>query len=522
MMLRGWANALAVLLCLPLLVVALSPLFLEAPQWSFVGGAFLWEHLGGSLELAFGTLLLALVFGVGAAWVVSVFDFPGRRVISWLFVLPLALPTYIAALAFAGLLGPTGTWTVFLREHMGIEVDVMTMPGLCMVLALVLFPYVYVPARAAFSGGLSDALEASRTLGAGPWRRFVSVGLPLARPAIAGGGLLVLMETLNDYGAVKYYGLHTITTGIFRAWGGLYDRGSAMRLAVLLVVLVITLIVVERMLRRRGLRTTDHRPLTRLTLSGPRRILVLIVCSLLVLMSLVVPIGALSIDALSVPGAHLLPELFSATLNTLHVGAWAAGFTLLVALLLAWKARQQQGRESRLGQLAELGYVVPGAVIAVGAMALAGLLDRAVGIVGTASGLALIGSLPLLVYAFGARFMAVAAQPIKAGSAQQPMLLDEAARTLGVPASRTFLRVNLPLLRPALVAAALLTALEVMKELPLTLIMRPFDFDTLSTTVHEYARIEQTREAALPALVIVLCALLPVLLLHRLHDKRRG
>lgn len=521
-MLRGWANALAVLLCLPLLVVVLSPFFLEAPQWSFVGGAFLWEHLGGSLVLGFGTLVLALVFGVGAAWTVSVFDFPGRRIFSWLFVLPLALPTYIAALAFAGLLGPTGTWSVFLREHVGIEVDVMTMPGLCLVLALVLFPYVYVPARAAFSGGLTDALEASRTLGAGPWRRFVSVGLPLARPAIAGGGLLVLMETLNDYGAVKYYGLHTITTGIFRAWGGLYDQGSAMRLAVLLVVLVIMLIVVERMLRRRGLRTTDHRPMTRLSLSGAQRIIVLVVCSLLVLLSLVVPIGSLVVDALSVPGAHLLPELFSATLNTLHVGAWAAGFTLLVALLLAWNARRQQANESRLGQVAELGYVVPGAVIAVGAMALAGLLDRAVGVVGIVSGLALIGSLPLLVYAFGARFMAVAAQPIKAGLAQQPLALDEAARTLGVPAGRTFLRVNLPLLRPALVAAALLTALEVMKELPLTLIMRPFDFDTLSTTVHEYTRIEQTREAALPALVIVLCALLPVLLLHRLHDKRRG
>ncbi len=511
----------ALLLCLPIIAVVAAPFYNAAPQWDYVGGAFLWQHLTGTFLLLAGTVTLATVLGVGSAWCIAMFDFPGRRFFSWVFVLPLALPTYISALAYAGLLGPTGTWSVLVDDLFGFRPDIMNLPGLCIVLALVLFPYVYLPARAAFSAGLTDAFDASRTLGASPMRRFVAIALPLARPAIVGGAVLVSMESLNDYGAVKHYGATTLTTGIFRAWGGLYDQGSAMRLASVLLVLVATLLITERLLRRKGLRTADHRPMRRTPIAGSVRATVVVGCSLLFLFSGALPIGALVCDAVSVADPELFSDLGVATMNTLHVGAWAAGITLVIALLLAWSERFTKRNVARSAWLARLGYVGPGAVIAVGVMSLAGGLDARLATMGISGRLLLIGTLPLLVYAFSVRFLAVAAQPINAGLAQQSIALDEAARTLGASPLRTFFSVNLPLLRPALIAAVLLVVLEVMKELPLTLIMRPFDFDTLSTAVHSHTRIEQVREAALPALAIVLCALLPVLALDRLHGRPR-
>lgn len=507
------------LLCLPLIVVLASPFHTPAPQWDYVRGAFLWEHLSGTLGLLFGTVLIALVLGVGSAWCVAVLDFPGRKFFSWVFVLPLALPTYIGALAFAGTFGATGSASIALNDLIGVRMDIMNLPGLCMVLALVLFPYVYLPARAAFSGGLTDVLEAARSLGASPWRRFTQVALPLARPAMVGGALLVAMETMNDYGAVKHYGVDTITTGIFRSWGGLYDQGSAMRLAIVLLILVGTLLATERVLRRKGLRSTDHRPMQRVALHGRYRWLALAGCGLLFFFSSALPVGVLLRDAFAVTDADQLAGIGMATLNTLKVGAWAAVITLCAALAMAWNERFGRGRAIGLAWFARLGYVVPGAVIAVGVMAMAGGLDKQLASLGVDVRLVMIGSLPLLVYAFGVRFLAVAAQPIIAGLAQQPVRFDEAARTLGASPSRMFLRIHLPLLRPAMIAAVLLTVLEVMKELPLTLIMRPFDFGTLSTMVHGYTRIEQPREAALPALVIVLCALVPVLVLDRLQAR---
>ncbi len=426
----------ALLLCLPILVVLVAPFHITAPQWDYVGGAFLWQHLAGTLILLAGTVTLATLLGVGSAWCIAMFDFPGRRFFSWAFVLPLALPTYISALAYAGVLGATGTWSLAFNDLLGVRMDIMNLPGLCIVLAVVLFPYVYLPARAAFSGGLTDAFEASRTLGASPFRRFVAIALPLARPAIVGGAVLVCMESLNDYGAVKHYGAATLTTGIFRSWGGLYDQGSAMRLATVLLVLVATLLITERMLRRKGLRNADHRPMKRTALCGKQRWLVIAACILLFFFSSALPIGVLIRDAVDVVNMSLISELGIATMNTLHVGAWAAAITLLIALVLAWSERFAKGNVARLSWLARLGYVVPGAVIAVGVMGLAGGLDTQLATMGISSRLMMIGTLPLLVYAFSVRFLAVAAQPINAGLAQQSIALDESARSLGASPMR--------------------------------------------------------------------------------------
>lgn len=500
-------QALTVLLLAPLVVVVTAPLHSNTTEWAFVVRELLPSHLKETGLLLTIAVLLAAVLGTGSAWLVSAFDFPGRDLFRWALVLPLALPTYISAITFASLFGPTGS----LRLQLGLPFDVVNLPGLAVVFALVLYPYVYLPARAAFSAGMSAQLDAARMLGGGALRRFLRIAAPLARPAIAGGAFLVAMEVLNDYGAVKYYGVHTLTAGIFRSWGGLYDVGSALRLSGLLLALVLLLIWIEGRIRRNALHSTANRASERARLKGWRSAAAAVACSILLFAAFLLPAGAIVRDAFRTADLSQFAQVLPALGNTLFVGTISAALTLAFAVLLAYHERYQR-RSSRLARWAGIGYAVPGAVIALGVMALAGWIGERTGII-------LIGTIGLLAYAFSVRFLALAGQPLRAGLAQQQRSLDESARMLGASPLRTFMSVNMPLLRPALIAAALLVLMEVVKELPLTMILRPFDFDTLSTRVFELARIEQWPDAALPALLIVLCGLVPVLLLDRLLDR---
>ncbi len=504
--------ALAVLILLPLGVVLTSPFHASAPEWDHVVHGILPSHTWETVQLLFFTVLLALTFGISTAWLVSTLDFPGSRFFRWALVLPFALPTYICAITFATLLGPTGSITNMIAEHLGNHIDIMSLHGLAFVLALALFPYVYLPARVAFSAGMSPHLDAARMLGGHALRRFFRVAMPLARPAIAGGALLVAMETLNDYGAVKYYGVRTLTAAIFRSWGGLYDVGSALRLSGVLLLIVVTLVTLERSVRRKAGQEAAYRPVVPIITKGWPRVLAMVWCSSLFFMAFVLPVSALVIDAQrTIANAHFL-QFLPALGNTLLVGSLAAASTILLAIGFAYSERTSRGKD-RLTNWASIGYVVPGAVIAIGVMAIAGALSRWTGIL-------LIGGMGLMIYAFTVRFLALASQPLRAGLKQQQRAMDEAARLLGASPWRTFMQVNMPLLRPAVIAAALLVLMEVVKELPLTLILRPFNFDTLSTKVFELARIEQWQDAALPALLIVLCGLVPVLALDRLLERR--
>lgn len=500
---------LVLLLCMPLLVVLTGPFHAPAPEWSHVSHDLLPAYAGETIALLAITLAGALVAGVSAAWLVASFEFPLRGVLRWALVLPLACPTYIAAFVYAGLLGPTGSWSVWLHERTGFRPDIMHLPGLGLVLATVLHPYVYLSARAAFTTGMSAHLDVARTLGSGGCTRFRRVALPLARPAIAAGGVLVAMEALNDYGAVKYFGIRTLTTGIFRAWGGLYDMGSALRLGALLLLLVAVVLWVERIARGRSREEVDQAPVVRRRLTGAPALLASAWCVFLVLIGTVIPWTSLVVDAVGTFDAIDAGALLAATARTLLVATLASAVTLVIALLFAF-AQRHKVMPPVLLRLVNLGYVIPGAVIATGVMVAAGVIDRS-----NALPVALIGGIGLLVYAFTVRFLAVAGQPLQGALRQQPTAMDDAARILGATPARTFLRVNLPLMRPALLAAAMLVAMDVVKELPLTMILRPFDFETLSTSAFELARIEQLREASLPALAIVLCGTVPVLLLDR-------
>ncbi|MDX9752270.1 MAG: ABC transporter permease subunit, partial [Flavobacteriales bacterium] len=334
----------------------------------------------------------------------------------------------------------------------------------------------------------------------------------LARPAIAAGALLVAMEALNDYGAVSHSGVHTLTVGIYRSWGGLYDTGSALRIAAILVLIVGAIALVEDRIGRRARRTATHRAYRPTVLRGWRAGAATGWCALLLGVAFVLPVGALVHDAVRTAGHVQWAGLAAPLWNTVKLAGMSAVLTLLIALVFIYGKRNGG---APLARLAAMGYVVPGAVIAIGTMALAGWYT-------TRTGRPLIGTMPLIAYAFAVRFLAMAHNPLQAGMAQQPRAYDEAAHLLGASPLRTFLHVHLPLLRPALLAAAAITLIEVIKELPLTLILRPFGMETLSTHVFYQSRIEQWAEAAVPALMIVGVGLVPVFLLERLMGRTVG
>ena len=510
---RWGITALALLLAGPLLVVMLSPLHVAAPEWHHVWVNLLPHQLGETLLLLAIALTTALLIAVPCAWLVALHEFPLRRIFGWALVLPLALPTYIAAYTWAAMLGPTGSITRWLAGHFGFAPDILNIWGLGIVLGLVLYPYIYLPARAAFARGMSSQLDAARLLGSNGTMLFRRIALPLARPAIVAGALLVGMEVLNDFGAVKHYGVQTLTTGIFRARGGLQDGGSALRLGIVLIALVAILLWIERRSRRKISTATDQVLTQRTTLNGVARWSAFAACTLVLGIAAGLPIGKIIGDVVATWSQRDHEALIAAFGHTAMLASTAACTTLLVALLFTF--RERHGQRSNLAvRAANLGYAIPGAVIALGALVLAGGVDNS-----GWGGPVLIGSVALLLYAYTARFLAVGTQPLFGAVRAQPHALDDVARSLGASRWSTFLRVNLPLLRPAMLAASMLVAVDVIKELPLTLILRPFNFETLSTSTYRFAAIEQLRDASVPALLIVLCAVLPLLFLERLLDR---
>ena len=510
---RSAITLLAILLAGPLLVVLTSPLHTAAPEWSHVLTNLLPVQTGETLLLLAIALVTALLIAVPTAWVVTMFEFPGRRVFGWALVLPLALPTYIAAYTWAALLGPTGSISIWCAEHIGLKPNVLNLGGLGIVLGLVLYPYIYLPARAMFARGMSVQIEAARTLGASGFSLFMRVAVPLARPAITAGALLLSMEVLNDYGAVKYYGVRTLTTGMFRSWGGLRDLGSGLRIGIVLLVLVAVLLWIEHRSRRHASTATDQLPTKRSLPSAGSRWIIFAGCASVLLVAAGLPLWKIIGDAIAVWNMNDHGALVNALGPTAMLASCAAIITLLIATLFTF--RERHGRRSDMAiRAANLGYAIPGAVIALGTMVLAGPLDRS-----NWTGPVLIGSIGLLLYAYSVRFLAVGTQPLFGALRSQPRTLDEAALMLGASNWRIFRRINLPLLRPAVLAAAMLVAVDVIKELPLTLILRPFNFETLSTSTYRFAGIEQLREASVPALLIVLCAMLPLLFLERLLGR---
>ena len=522
------SSLIAVALALPILTVLVSLLQPKDPIWEHLARTVLPTYLANTLWLAVGVGLGTLVLGTGTAWLVTMCRFPGRGLFEWALLLPMAMPTYLIAYAYTDLLQFTGpvqstlrAWTGWSRHDYWFP-QIRSLEGAIVVMALVLYPYVYLLARAAFLQQSVALLEASRLLGRGPWHSFFTVALPLARPALVAGTALAIMEALADYGAVQYFAVDTFSTGIYRTWFGMNSLPTATQLAACLVLVVLAVLALERLGRGRArFHATTHslRPLPAYRLGGVRAALAVLACALPFTLGFLVPAGAFV--RMTQRGGDPLwgPAFLQLISNTFTLSAITAALAVLLALLLAYSLRLAPSPVTRItARLAALGYAVPGAVIAVGVLIVAGWIDNRLlgGLrqwLGLSPGLVFSGTVAALVFAYLVRYLTASFTTVEASLTRISPSLDEAPRTLGHGLLSTLRRVHVPLLRGGLLTAALLVFVDVMKELPATLAIRPFNFDTLAIRVYRLATDERLAEASTAALAIVVVGLLPVIVL---------
>jgi iron(III) transport system permease protein len=504
--------------------------------WAHLASTVLPEYVGNTLWLCMGVGLGVIVVGVATAWLTAMHDFPGRRVFEWALVLPLAVPAYVLAYVYTDFLQYVGPLQSGLREFFGWGradywfPDVRTLGGAVLMFIFVLYPYVYLLARTAFIERASGMLEAARTLGLGPWRSFLRVSLPLARPAVAAGATLALMETLADYGTVSYFGVSTFTTGIYRAWFSLGDRIAAAQLAAALLGFVIVLLLVERTSRGRARfhnTTGRNRPMAGYRLRGWHAVAATLACAVPLLLGFIVPAVLLLRLALTEGDAQFGERFVVLARNSFVLAGVTALAAVALAVLLAYGARFSRGLTARLlNRLVGLGYAVPGSVIAVGVLIPVTRLDNWLAgqwlvWFGSNPGLLITGGITALVYAYLVRFLAVALQSVGSSLSKITASMDDAARSLGVAQGEALRRIHLPILRGSLFTAGLLVFVDVMKELPATLVMRPFNFDTLATQAYTLASDERLAEASTAALAIVVVGLLPLIALSRQIARSR-
>ncbi len=529
-----WALAALVLalpLALPLLSIVVLALEPSENIWPHLVATVLPQYLSQTFLLLSGVGILTFVIGVALAWVVTFHDFPGRRAVLWMALLPLAMPGYIVAYTYVDFLTYAGPLQTALRGVMGwvrpsdyYFPDIRSLGGAIMVLSLALFPYVYLTARAALLKQSMTQIDVARTLGKSPLRVFLGIVLPQARAAIAVGLSLVLMECLNDIGAVGFFGVQTLTLGIYSAWLGQGNLGGAAQLAILVLLIVFALLFIER--RSRGLDERLHisqrpQPIIRLHLHGIRGWLTLITAALPILIGFIVPAIILLLQGLRHADAAFSKTFLDALSHSILMAGLACVLTLIAALLLAYANRLTQSHFIRvLTNFATIGYAIPGTVLAIGVMVPLGHFDNGLDAwmrthVGLSTGLLLSGSMTALSLAYVARFMMIAFGTLENGLQKITPNVDAVARTLGRNSLRVFIDIHLPLLRPALIATALLVFVDAMKELPATLLLRPFGFETLATSVFNLASLDKVEEGAVPALAIVLAGLLPVILLSQ-------
>jgi iron(III) transport system permease protein len=525
------ALAIAALAAVPILSVWTN-LFAggTGETWAHLAATVLPEYVANTFWLCVGVGAGVIVVGVSTAWLVTMHDFPGRRFFEWALVLPLAVPAYVMAYTYTDLLqfvGPLQTW---LRESFGWRKadywfpDVRSLGGAVAMFTFVLYPYVYLLARTAFLERATGMLEVGRSLGLSAWGSFFRISLPLARPAVAAGAALALMETLADYGTVAYFAVPTFTTGIYRAWFSLGDRAAAAQLSAALLGFVILVLLLERMSRGRARfhnTTGRNKPSAGLRLAGARAAAAMLACSLPLFAGFLLPAGVLLEMALTEGDAQFGARFLQLAGNSFTLAAVTALLGVALAVALAYSARLSRARWPHgLNRVVGLGYAVPGSVIAVGVLIPVTRLDNwladaVAAWTGSSPGLILTGGIAALVYAYLVRFLSLSLQTVEASLGKITPSMDDAARSLGSGQAATLRRVHLPLLRGSLLTAGLLVFVDVMKELPATLVMRPFNFDTLATQAYTLASDERLAEASTAALAIVAVGILPLIAVSR-------
>ncbi len=529
--------AIALLMALPVLVVASFLLQPFNENWDHLLEYLLADYIINSLVLMIGVSAGVLSIGIITAWLTSMCEFPGRRFFSWALLLPLAIPAYIIAYTYTGMLDFAGPLQTQLREWFGWGAkdywfpEIRSMSGAIMMLSLVLYPYVYMMARAAFLEQSICVLEASRTLGNSPFKSFTRVALPLARPAIVTGLSLALMETLADYGTVQYFGISTFTTGIFRTWFGVGDSATAAQLAALLLGFVFALMMLEKWSRKRAKfhhTSNKYSTIKRYQLKGWTVALVIFACSMPLLFGFAIPALQLLVWTFTTAEEVIDTSFLVLIGNSLMLAAMAAIIAVSIALLLGYGKRLRKTPAIKASvNIASMGYAVPGTVIAVGVMLPFAWLDNSIDSwmrehFDLSTGLLLSGTLFALLFAYTVRFLAVSIQAIDAGLGKIKPTMDDAGRSLGLSPFGVLRRIHLPLMRGTVLTALLLVFVDVLKELPATLIMRPFNFNTLAVRAYEMAADERLPDAGAPALMIVLVGIIPVILLSKAISHSRA
>lgn len=528
----GGAIVILLLVLTPIFTILVKLFDKPGEHWEHIASNLLPSYFANSFVLLLGVGVFTFLIGVSMAWLVSVYDFPGRKYFEWLLILPLAFPSYMMAYSYVGILEYTGPVQAFLRNHFDIQfkgaiVDIMNMPGAIFILSISLFPYVYVICRASFMRQSSAMQEAAFLLGSNRMRMFTKIALPMARPAVAGGIALVGMEVLNDYGTVKYFGVDTFTSGIFRAWFSFGDINTAIYLSAILTVIVLVLIWLENLQRGRrnwNAGSGSSKPAVRVKpqKAGTQRLYTAL-CLTVLLISFIFPLLQL-FYWVSLTWHNVIDSEFGILiLRSFSLAIGSAVAIAVISIFLLYAIRLSPLRWTKhIARTASLGYAIPGAVIAVGVMIPMMGLDRILNwAVSDALGMVLSGTLFILVVAYIVRFMAVGYNAIDAGFQKTGAAVNEVSRTLGASPLRTLWKIDLPLIKNSIAGAVLLAFVDILKELPLTLILRPFNFNTLATKAFDMATNEMIAESANASLVVVLTGVIPIIVLNNMISRKK-
>lgn len=532
------AIVITAIVALPVFSVAWLALFPDENIWPHLINTTLPRYVTTTLILMAGVSALTLAIGLSTAWAVTMCEFPGRKLFEWALLLPFAVPAYVIAYVYTDILQYAGPVQGALRDWFGWQnaqdywfPAIRSLWGATLMLGLVLYPYVYLLARAAFLEQSPSLFSVSRSLGHSALSTFFRVVLPIARPAIAVGLSLVLMETLNDFGTVDFFAVQTLTAGLFDTWMNLGNLGGAAQIAMVMLTFVVILVTLERYSRRRQQQyaARDNRaPIHRFTMSRPRQWICVVTCLVPIVLGFVVPALVLARYAVIYFDQSWTTDFLENTLNSLFLSTAAAMATLVIGLTLAYSRRLHDTKPMQvMMRLSSLGYAMPGAVLAVGVIVPMAAFDNQLDAwmrdwFGVSTGLLLSGTAFALIFAYTVRFLAVSAGSLESGLQKITPSMDMAARSLGKSTTGTLLQVHLPMLRGTMLTAALVVFVDCMKELPATLILRPFNFDTLATHVYQYASDELLGISALPALIIVAAGIVPIILMSRSIGSARA
>lgn len=526
----GGAIVILLLVLTPIFTILIKLFETPGEHWEHIASNLLPSYFSNTFILLSGVALCTFVIGVGMAWLVSIYEFPGRKYFEWLLILPLAFPSYMMAYSYVGILEYTGPFQAFLRNNLEMQfrgpiIDIMNMPGAIFIMSISLFPYVYVICRSSFLRQSNQMQEAALLLGSSRLRMFTKIALPMARPAVAGGIALAGMEVLNDYGTVKYFGIDTFTSGIFRAWFSFGDINTAIYLSAILTLIVLILLWLENIQRGSRVWTSqsnEDKPVRRIeTKFKSSRWIYTVICSSVLLISFILPLLQLFYWVSLTWRKVINSEFVILIVRSFSLAIGSAIAIAVLAIILLYAVRLSPLKWTRyIARTASLGYAIPGAVIAVGVMIPMMKLDRfIIWLSSNQSGMILSGTLIILVIAYIVRFMAVGYNAIDAGFQKTGPHVNEVARSLGASSFRTLWKIDIPLIKNSIAGAILLAFVDILKELPLTLILRPFNFHTLATKAFDMATNEMIAESANASLIVVLTGVIPIILLNSVIRK---